>query len=176
MAKKKQTAEGELSGADIKSEIPESAKTVTVACKLPHGLLIQCHKMVPHQEQIMGGGMRDTFRAESVGDPIKINGCAVPHGHALGDVGIVSAGGFALTSDVDADYFRQWMKEQEHSSFVKEGLIFALPEERAVIDMAKEHKNLKSGFERIDPDNPPRVSRQHKVVKADKAETGAEAH
>ncbi|MGJ2639847.1 hypothetical protein ACR8HR_23120, partial [Salmonella enterica subsp. enterica serovar Paratyphi A] len=52
------------------------AKTVTVACRLPHGLVLQLQRQSSRPEPVMGGGSRDVPVWEKVGDTITLNGCS----------------------------------------------------------------------------------------------------
>lgn len=101
--------------------------TVTVACKLPNGLLLE-----------LQGEER-----------VKLAGTAVPWGVAPRDVG-----GYALTHNVDADFFARWLSVYKDYTPVKRGLIFAYPKSQDAQARALEMKNEKSGLEPIDPEKP----------------------
>lgn len=101
--------------------------TVTVACKLPHGLHLD-----------LKGRERVTVR-----------GTAVPFGTAAHDIG-----GFALTPNVDADFFAAWLEAYKNLEVVKRRLIFAYPKTQDATAQALELRDERSGLEPLDPDKP----------------------
>jgi hypothetical protein len=127
---------------------------VTVACKIPNGLILQVYDMVDHDEPVFGGGVRVVKRAVQIGQRVKINGPArymgleLPH-----DI----KGGCGLTYGVDADFFSKWLEQNKTAPYVKNGLVFAQPSGKAAeIDaQIKDHKKLKSGMEPLDLKNMP---------------------
>jgi hypothetical protein len=133
---------------------------VTVACKIPNGLLLRVFNMVPAREQTPTG-FRDIEKAKQVGDTVKINGPAVPFGQAL-EHSIV--GGYALTSNVDKEFFEAWLRQNEDHTAVKAGLVFAHGNLSVISDRAKEQKEVLSGLEPLNPD---RTTRNGKSVPVD---------
>jgi hypothetical protein len=133
---------------------------VTVACKVPNGLLLRAFKMIPAREQTPTG-YRDIEKAEQVGEIVKINGPAVSYGQAP-DYPIV--GGFALTPNIDKEFFEAWLHQNADHAAVKAGLIFAHGNLTVVSDRAKEQKNVLSGLEPLNPD---RTTRNGKSVPVD---------
>jgi hypothetical protein len=107
------------------------AGLVTVACKLPKGLIL-----------------------EIAGRPrVTVNGFSTPYGvvpqHTI-------IGGYGLTPNVDADFFEEWMMLNEGLDLVKNRFIFAYPKTADASANAKEMAAEKSGLEALDPDNPGR--------------------
>lgn len=121
-----------------------SSKTVTVACKLPHGLRMQLYTMVPFTEPVIGGGTRESKRAEPVGDVVVLKGNRAPFG-VVPEHQII--GGFGLTPGVDREFFENWLKQYADHPAVKGGLVFAADGQHAAMDKAKERGHLKSGLE-----------------------------
>lgn len=119
--------------------------TVTVACKLPHGLILQMHEMVEGSEPVMGGGTRSFKIARRVGEPVRVRGNAVPVGkaplHAI-------ESGFALTPNVDAAFFSAWLKQNADHDAVKNRLIYAVGSKD--VGKPRELRELKSGLEPLD--------------------------
>jgi hypothetical protein len=99
-------------------------------------------------EPAPGGGYRMVPTATVHGDTVFIKGNAYAANAPLPDYPIV--GGAALTFNVDADFFAEWMKQNADAEIVKKGLIFAHAKDTA--GLARESAGLKSGLERIDPD------------------------
>jgi hypothetical protein len=128
------------------------AGTCTVACRLPHGLILRVFDMVTRQEPMMGGGYREVPFANPHAERVIINGYAAPFGQSPA---APMASGYALTHGVDAEFFARWMKENEHSDLVRNKLIFAFAKDADVVSAAKENEKRRNGLEPLDPDNPP---------------------
>ncbi|SRR5258708_5335295 len=132
-----------------------SEETVTVACKLPHGLIMQLQEKTTQPQPVMGGGLRevDVWVPSNAHAPITLYGNAHPQNMApIADI----ASGFALTYDVPKDFWDQWVEQNKTLPAVKNGLVFAQPNSRRAKDEAKEKADLKTGFERLDPNNLPK--------------------
>ncbi len=132
-----------------------SEETVTVACKLPHGLIMQLQERATQVQPVMGGGLRETemWVPSNTHAPIPLYGNAHPENKApTADL----ASGFALTYDVPKDFWDQWVEQNKTLPAVKNGLIFAQPNARRAKDEAKDKVSLKTGLERIDPNNLPK--------------------
>lgn len=127
--------------------------TVTVGCKLPNGLLLRLFNMVPTDVPVMGGGTKTVLQADPVGEPVKINGYAVPFGMRP-RFGIISD--IALTKGVPADFWHEWLKQNQKLDVVVKGLIFAHGDTDRVEDAAEERgPELKCGLEPLDPEHLP---------------------
>jgi len=131
-----------------------SGETVTVACKLPHGLMLRLFEMVDAPEPISGGGMKMVPRARQIGRAITVRGTALPFGK-LPDFKI--EGGYAMTEGVDADFWDQWLKANADSDVVRNGLIFASPRIGHAIGQAREQEEVRSGLEPLLLDRDPRA-------------------
>jgi len=128
------------------------AGTVTVACKIANGLMLRVFKMIDDVEPVLGGGTRKVKRAEQVGDAVRIQG---PGAALFGkNPAYPVVAGFALTPNVDADFFKEWEKQNQDHEAVKAGLIFAYDKPADVEACAKDHEKQRSGLEPIDPDKP----------------------
>lgn len=101
--------------------------TVTVACKIPNGLHLD-----------LKGRERVTVRGPAFkwGEPNP------------------AIGGYALTHDVDADYWAAWLAAYKDAPFVKNRHIFAYPKIADATAAAVELQDEKCGLEPIDPDKP----------------------
>ncbi len=103
--------------------------TCTVALKLPNGLVL-----------------------ELPGRPtITVRGFAVPYGVAPA---LSIIGGYALTPNVDADFFEEWLLVNENLELVKKGLIFAHAKASDASAQAREFAELRSGLEALDSEKP----------------------
>ena len=151
----------------------KGSKTVTVACKLPHGLQLRLFKMVDFDEAVFGGGVRVSKRAEPCSDIVVLKGYSAPHGMQPNARLIGGPLGFALTPGVDKEFFEQWLEQNKGSDVVKGKFVFCHASTEAVADQANEHKKLKNGLEPLDPKNLPRVSKTMKVEKYNKESEAA---
>jgi hypothetical protein len=99
-------------------------------------------------EPIPGAGYRDIKRAEPRGEPVFINGYATPPNQAPK---VLTVGGYALTTRVDADFMREWLQHNAGHPAVKANLIYIHSRQSMVEGWAKEHASTRSGLEPIDP-------------------------
>lgn len=120
---------------------------VTVACKVPNGVLLRLFKMVPSSEPVLGGGRRETTIAEVIAAPVKIHGPARPFG---ADPVALVVGGYALTPNVDADFFAEWMRQNADHDMVKNNLIFAHEKRDTVEKKAEDRSEVLSGLQPMD--------------------------
>jgi hypothetical protein len=148
-------------------KVGRGATHVTVACKLPAGLVLRLYNMVPSEEPVLGGGVRKTTIAEydAAAGEYRLKGYAAPHGERPDARIIGGMTGFALTPGIARDFGERWLKANADLPAVKNGLIFASDKEDHVVGLSKDQKGLSNGLEPIDPKNPPRVSRTFKVEK-----------
>lgn len=136
-----------------------AAQKVTVACKLPHGLRLRIFRMVDGTENISGNNVRMVKTAEQVGEDVVIKGVAVEFGREK-----ALASGFALTPNVDKEFFDEWLKQNAQHDAVKNGLIFAATTRDAVEGKAEDNKSIRSGLEPLDMSM---VKRGENMVAAD---------
>ena len=128
------------------NETPKGAKYVTVACKVPNGLVLRAFKMYEEHEAVMGGGSRKFEMARTAGDPFKVNGPAPMSAMPQFDM----PGGYALTPNVPADLWAAWLEANKDSAMVKNKLIFATATPEAASKQAKEQESVKSNLEPLD--------------------------
>lgn len=134
--------------------LPESG-TVTVACNLPNGLILELYEFEDEDQPVLGGGTKTVKVAHKKltekGDPLKVvlHGTAVPHGQRPR---CVLVGNYALTSGVDAQFFAEWMRQNKNAAYVKNRCVFAHSTSASAKDAAKELKGNLSG---LDPLNVP---------------------
>jgi hypothetical protein len=94
--------------------------TVTVACKIPNGLVLNANG-----------------QTVTIAGPIR----AVP-----GTPAKPYPGGYELTPGVDADLWTAWSREHSDSDALKNGLIFAEPNVGTAAAKAKRLARTRSGF------------------------------
>lgn len=131
-------------------------ETVTVACKLPNGLVLRVFNMVERSELVLGGGSRKIKQAvQSDHAPIKINGCAAPFGSPQ-----ALYGGYALTPNVPKDVFDEWLKQNADADVVRNNLIFAADKTDYVADKATEQRDLTSGLQPLSQEGDSRAPKR----------------
>lgn len=133
---------------DAFNEIQVAGAKVVVACKMPGGLELRVHRMVPGRELVMGGGVRETEVAEFAGK-VFVNGTSkkVEQSHAC-----IMIGGYAITSGVSKELWDQWFEANKDGMMVKNGLIFAADNIGKVEGMAKERALVRSNLEPMNAD------------------------
>jgi hypothetical protein len=104
-----------------------STATVTVGCKLPHGLILDLTE--PGKPQ-----RRYRIRGKNSATVI---------------------GGYGITEGVPRDLWEEWVKRHAALDIVRKEFVFALADTASTRDKAKERAELKTGFEEIDPTKPP---------------------
>lgn len=150
----------------------KSATTVTVACKIPHGIVMQLCQETTYWEETMTGG-KERKRYDRTGEKVFIRGNGRPVNPPQGfpEPG-PSAGGYGLTYDVDADFFARWMEQNKRAPMVINGLIFGMTTIAGATAKAKEQSGKRSGLEPLEIDNDPRVPKPtrnevHQIAKAE---------
>lgn len=103
-----------------------STETVTVGCKLPHGLILDL--TVPGQPP-----RRVRIRGRNAARII---------------------GGYGITPGVPKAFWDEWRKKNAALPFVKNELIFAEADAASARDHAKDNEKLTTGLEAIDPNKP----------------------
>lgn len=138
----------------------KAPKTVTVACKFPTGVVLQLCRKHTYLEESQSG-TRERTRWDKVGPTVTVRGPATPAGPAPRGFPAPPeiAGGYALTPNVDADFFAEWMKQNEQNPLVLNKMIFAHASHGHAIGEARDLKDSRSGFEPLVPDTDPRMPR-----------------
>ena len=128
--------------------VSRTGETVTVACKLPLGIMMQVFEMEDAEEIVGAGAVRKFKRARAVGPAIKLNGSAKYRGsdhETLHDI----RHGAGLTFGVPKDAFDRWVEANKDNEFISKGLVFAHRSDAQ--SMAAERVSVKTGLEPVDP-------------------------
>lgn len=157
-----------MSGIDEKNAAAlTTRKTVTVACKLPHGIKIRDHEESTTFENVMGGGTRKIKVFRPIGPVIRIKGPQVPK-EFIRLVEVV--GGYAITDGIDAEVFARWMRWNAEMPAVENLLIFGGEKRDEVLGLARERAGLRSGLEPLDvsmkSENGRMVYKDERVIRA----------
>jgi hypothetical protein len=94
-------------------------------------------------------GAIKVMRAHRSGKTVTINGCAKPFGEPND---AITAGGYALTHGVDADFWAEWIKTHADYAPVVNGSLFAVPKPEEARNEAKRNAKVRSGLEPLDPE------------------------
>lgn len=152
MTNKQDVSAPAVAGTDKASE------TVTVACKIPNGLVLQLCQKQKRPEQGLGV-TREVNVFSKVGDTITVAGPAYPNGPV--PKGFKrrpeDADGYALTRNVPAAFWEAWLAQNKDTDFVMSGMIFAFPDIESVMAKARDGERIKSGLQPLDPDGDSRV-------------------
>lgn len=141
----------------VHTDPAKGKRTVTVACKFPPGLRLQLCRRVDYQEQTLAG-TRPAHRFDKVGPVYVVRGPSEPNGQIpKGYKRPVVEGGFALTSNIPADFWEEWLEQNKEMEIVKNGFIFAHAGRDHAEGLAQEREALRTGFEPIVPDSDPRI-------------------
>lgn len=152
---------------------PKGAKFVSVACKIPNGLVLQlCRETEQSEETNVGIRVRKVY--QKTGDVFVVAGPAYPNGQVPEGFPDrpLTVGGYAITSNCPKEFFDEWMRQNATAPFVLGKQIMAAADIGRLQDIAKEHRNVQSGFEAMNPKGDPRdpkpiSSAIGKVVRAD---------
>lgn len=127
---------------------------VTVACKIPNGILLQLSTMEKNSEPVMGGGHRDVQIGRKTGPKYLVRGPRLKHGEVPN---FVMAGGYALTVGVvPEDFWNEWIRQNHDADIVKRELIFAHKSVDDVESQAENNAGLLTGLEPLNPNALPR--------------------
>jgi hypothetical protein len=142
--------------------------TVIVASKLPMPLILQIHRKVKKYEAIPGvGGVREfeQFEADANLPTYTIAGNSHPQNRApLQQI----QNNFGLTFGIPKDFWDMWLEQNAAHEAVKNGLIFAMDDQAGMASKTKDHANIRSGLERLNPDD----LKRYGVEKSDEKQSG----
>jgi len=134
--------------------------TVSVACKLPHGLVLRLFDIVDAVESNALGDVRAIKRAEPRPEVVTIKGYLEKQ---RPDQPMAARGSsYAVTHGVDKDFFEKWLVQNKDHDAVKNKLIFASEKQDTVRGMMNEFKGTRSGLEPVDPNNLPKNVQTYK--------------
>lgn len=141
----------------------QTTGTVTVACRLPNGILLRTYEMADTAEV---GPMQTRYvkMARFKGREHKINGNSFAQNKAP-MFGQMDNHGYALTHDVPADLWAEWLEQNKDADIVRNGIIFAHNDGRSLKAETNEKRDVKTGLERLDPKA---ISKRERVSAAGK--------
>ena len=114
-----------------------AGQKVTVACKHPPGIVMRVFEWNEEDVPVFGGGVKRQQVARPTGDQVVIHG----PGHPFGELPrFAMEGGYALTTNVDAEVWDTWYEQNRHSDLVKNNVIKAYEKPDMAADWAKRDK------------------------------------
>ena len=132
--------------------------TVTVACNLPNGLILQLYTTEENISFLPNG--REIKEMLSTPDfslgRWALNGMAdfatmAQAGRDIPDYRIIKGTtpntGYALTSGIPREFWDEWLKRNSKSPLVTGNHVYAMDTEDAAVGIARDFKNEKSGFQ-----------------------------
>lgn len=125
-------------------------ETVIVACKLPNGLRMRLFVKTKVRTPAPNNQFVEEIMAvpdEEAGEVV-LNGFS--HAQNVAPKCEIIAG-FAITKGVKRQFWEKWREQNAKLDAVKNGLIFAWPDESSLRDNINDHEKLRSGLERLDP-------------------------
>lgn len=125
-------------------------ETVTVACKLPSGVILRLFKMQDVDEQVMGGGVRTVQKAfpDTEAGIVVIKGCAMRDNAPL-----LNAGGYALTRKVSKDFWEEWCRQNSDSDLLRNHVLYAEGDRERASDRGEEQAEVRSGLHPLEMPN-----------------------
>lgn len=139
---------------------------VTVACKLPNGIILREFRQGSRAEAVLGGGTRDVTVHEPTGDQVVVLGI----GGKAGEPPPILVNGYRYTRNVPARIWDQWLAANRTSDMVTNGLVYAADRSDYLKDWSRAHEGTRSGLEGIDPNAPGK--RVRGIERADRPRPG----
>jgi hypothetical protein len=127
--------------------LPKSATTVTIASKLPMGLVLRVQETFFRRVAGPRGFVTEQA-ARDVGPTFVIRGVAHPPNQMPQ---AVMAGGYALTPGIPIAFWQRWVEQNRDSAVVRNRMVFAHGTDTG--GMAREHRDLRSGLEPLHRDS-----------------------
>jgi hypothetical protein len=130
--------------------------TVTVACKLANGLILRVFDETVESRPVLGGGVKEEKVFLPTGTQYVVRGPIVNLGayRQAGELPDGIVGGYALTPGIPRDFWERWLDQNKHSDLVRNQIVFASSSYDRASGQARDMKDVKSGLEPLDPDNP----------------------
>lgn len=132
--------------------------TVTVACKLPHGLKLRIFAWEKYDELMRDGTVREGKRSRPIPDmEFVVRGTWVASaGQAYNQNNAITRellpGGYAITYGCPKDLWDLWYEQNKESNLVRNHIVFASV--GSPNDEAHEHSGVLSGMEPVNKDAP----------------------
>jgi hypothetical protein len=134
---------------------PRGQRKITVASKMPMDIILQLCRETESRVTGQFGATTEKVFVKS-GPTVMIRGVAYPVGQVPKGFpkapNMIEEAGYALTSNVDADFFEQWLKQNADTDMVLNGMIKAHIDLASLEDDAMDFAKVQSGLQPLDPD------------------------
>jgi hypothetical protein len=154
--------------------------TVTVACNLPTGHILQIFN-IELRETVLPNGRsvqehEATLNLERgqwyVHGPVNFNSLAATGREINADFRVIKGDlpdtGYALTPGIPRDFWERWEKDNANSPLITGKHIFAASSETRAVGMAREYREFKSGFQGLNQGGDYRVPNGKLIRKFDR--------
>ena len=128
---------------------------ISVACKVPNGIILRTGAFVDVPESVLGGGVRISRVWQADGKSIELKGPARPFG---GEAKAPVEGGYALNHQIDSDLWERWLADNKDSPLVTNHIVFAAAKRDAIEGQARDKRDIRSGMEPLNPRKDPRTT------------------
>ena len=154
--------------------------TVTVACNLPNGLILQIYDIEVVETVLPNGRVikehQSTLNFEhgqwAVHGPVNFNSLAATGREVNIDFRVIKGDlpdtGYALTPGIPRDFWEKWLKDNERNPLVIGRHIFSADSESRAVGQAKEYREFKSGLQGLNQSGDYRVPSGRTIRKFDR--------
>lgn len=140
----------------VRRQRATTGETVTVACKMPGGLILRTYDMVK-ETKIVNNTTVDETVAKPTGHEYILNGYAIN----MADIQAgnmpehLIVGGFGLTPGIPKDFWERWLHDNRDTALVRNRVVWACDTDLGASSEAKNSRSVRSGLEPLDPNNLP---------------------
>jgi hypothetical protein len=136
--------------------LPDSTRTVIVACLIPNGLVLQLQRPMEKFEDTRDGPRPRSYNVK-YGEQRAVRGPARPVGTLPKDFDkwrppVQIEGGYALTHGIPRDFWEQWLEQNAKAEYVVNDMISGHATIEDAVAWAREREALRSGHEPISTD------------------------
>lgn len=126
-----------------------TANTVAIACRLPHGFVLQAQEKFTVAEPTQSDPSRKVERSRFTGPKFRVAGFAVSRDPSDERERQTVVNGFGITPDVPKELWDAFLKDSADWSPIEAGLVRAFPSEARAKDFARSGDAQFSGLEGI---------------------------
>jgi len=152
MAQPERTQPSAPTGSAPGNTIHAARDVVSVACKMPNGLILRGMNRDIVQELVQGGGVRDVVQFTPSGEQIVLGGTSARVGDPRPP--LLTASGYRVTPNVPKHLWDDWYAANKTSDLVKNRIVFASEKAEDVQAFGRQHDTVVTGLEGIDARNP----------------------
>jgi hypothetical protein len=151
MAQPERNQQGPI-GQAPSNTIHAARDVVSVACKMPNGLILRGMDRTIVPELVQGGGVREVVCFVPNGEQIVLGGTSARVGDPRPP--LLTASGYRVTPNVPKQLWDDWYAANKNSDLVRNRIVFASEKAEDVQAFGRQHDTVVTGLEGIDPRNP----------------------